>query len=293
MNIHQMEYFYVLAKVGNMTKAAEYLQIAQPALSGAIARISDEVGYPLFVKQGRNIVLSCHGKTFLRHVDKILQEYNAALYEMQEADVQSQKILRLGVTGTSFARNYQKSFHEAFPNVTISQTYVPSSKIVSILKNNSHIDFILSSIAVTDMEIESFIIEYEPLYLVVSSEHSLASQPCIKLEQIKYEKFLSFPADSASRKIFVDLCKKAGFIPNIVMECYQSQFPSLIEENLGIALINKTAIQSGMYNHGCRIIPITEPKCVRPISLLWLKDKKLSLVAKQFQEFLKLNFCKQ
>lgn len=293
MNIHQMAYFHVLAKVGNVTKAAEYLQIAQPALSGAIARMSDELGYPLFVKQGRNIVLSAQGQIFLRHVDKILQEYNVALYEMLEADVQSQKTLRLGVTGTSFARNYQKKFHEAFPNINISQTLVSSSKIVSVLKNNPDIDFILSSIAVNDPEVASFIIEYEPLYLVVSSEHPLAAQPSISLAQVKYEKFLSFPVDSVSRKIFVDLCNQAGFIPNIVMECYESQFPSLIEENIGVALINKTAIQSGIYNHGCRIIPITEPKCVRAISLLWLKDRRLSLAAKQFKEFLQANFCKQ
>lgn len=293
MNIHQMEYFHVVAKIGNMTKAAEYLQIAQPALSSAIARMSEELGYPLFIKQGRNIVLSSSGQILLRHVEKILQEYNAALDEMQEADVQSQKTLCLGVTGTSFARNYQKGFHEAFPDVVIRQTLVPSSKIISVLKNNPEIDFILSSTEVVDEEIASFIIEYEPLYLVVSSEHPLASRPSVALHETKYEKFLAFPTDSVSRKIFVELCTKAGFVPNIVMECYQSQFPNLIEENLGIALINRTAIQSGIYNHGCRIIPVTKPKCMRPISLLWLKNKKQNAVAKQFQEYLQFNYCKQ
>ena len=293
MNIHQMEYFHVVAKIGNMTKAAEYLQIAQPALSSAIARMSEEIGYPLFVKQGRKIVLSSHGKILLSHVEKILQEYNAAMDEIQEADIQSQKTLCLGVTGTSFSRNYQKGFHEAYPNVTIRQTLVPSSKIISVIKNTPEIDFVLSSTEVVDPEIASFIIEYEPLYLVVSSEHPLASRPSIALSETKYEKFLSFPSVSVSRKIFVELCNKAGFVPNIVMACYPSQFPSLIEENLGIALINRTAIQSGIYNHGCRILPVTEPKCVRPISLLWLKDKKQSVVAKQFQEFLQFNFCKQ
>ena len=93
-----MEYFHVVAKIGNMTKAAEYLQIAQPALSSAIARMSEEIGYPLFVKQGRNIVLSSHGKILLGHVEKILQEYNTAMDEIQEANtVLAEKLFACGV----------------------------------------------------------------------------------------------------------------------------------------------------------------------------------------------------
>ncbi|MDO4921082.1 MAG: LysR family transcriptional regulator [Phascolarctobacterium sp.] len=229
MNIHQMEYFHVIATIGNMTKAAEYLHVAQPALSSALARISEEVGYPLFVKRGRNIVLSSQGEIFLRHITKILEEYNAALYEMQEVDFQAQKTLRLGVTGTSFSRNYQKSFHEEFPNITISQTLIPSNKIAEALFDKQELDFVFCSTEIERADISSLIIEYEPLYL---------------------------------------------------------------EENLGIALINKTAIQTGMYNKGCRVIPITEPRCERPISLLWRRDKKMSPVAKQFYEFVKHNLCK-
>lgn len=294
MNIHQMEYFHVIAKIGNMTKAAEYLHVAQPALSSALARISDEVGYSLFVKQGRNIVLSPQGKIFLQHVNKILEEYNVALYEMQEVDVQAQKTLRLGVTGTSFSRNYQKSFHEKFPNISISQTLIPSTKISETLSDthSQELDFILCNTEVSHPEWDSLIIEYEPLYLVVSCKHPFAERLRITLAETKYEKFISFPSDFVSHKVFLELCKKAGFVPNIVMECYESQIPSLVEENLGIALINKTAIQSGIYNKGCRIIPVTEPKCVRPISLLWRKGNKMTLVAKQFYEFVKDNLCK-
>lgn len=292
MNIHQMEYFHVLADIGNMTKAAEYLQIAQPALSAALSRMSEELGYPLFVKQGRNIVLSKYGKIFLQHCDKILEEYNTALYEMQEVDMQNKKTLRLGVTGTSFARGYQKQFHEAFPQISISQTLVPSSKIVSTLKNDKDLDFVLCSTEVDDPELASMIIEYEPLYLVVSTQHPFATKPSIDLAETRYEKFISFPSDFVSHKVFVDLCRKAGFIPDIVMECYESQIPNLVEDNFGIAMINKAAILSGIYNRGCRVLPIDKPKCQRPIMLLWLKEKKMNAVAKLFHDFIKEHCCK-
>ena len=57
MNINQLNYFLVLAKIENYTKASQELHITQPSLSNAIASLEDELSVKLFEKSGRNIIL--------------------------------------------------------------------------------------------------------------------------------------------------------------------------------------------------------------------------------------------
>lgn len=58
MNLFHLRYFVTLAKLQNYTQAARQLNITQPSLSNAIHRLEDGLGLALFVRQGRNIVLT-------------------------------------------------------------------------------------------------------------------------------------------------------------------------------------------------------------------------------------------
>ena len=68
MDLLQMKYFATVAQTGNVTRAAELLNIAQPSLSATIARLENDLGVPLFDRRGRRIVLNQFGKSFLQRV---------------------------------------------------------------------------------------------------------------------------------------------------------------------------------------------------------------------------------
>lgn len=68
MNIRHLRFFVELAKTEHMAKAAEKLGISQPSLSYAISSIEEELGVPLFEKEGRNIRLTNYGKIYLEYV---------------------------------------------------------------------------------------------------------------------------------------------------------------------------------------------------------------------------------
>ena len=62
MELLQFRYFMTAAKYENMTKAAEELHIAQPALSQSIKRLETELGVELFDRSRHRIALNEHGR---------------------------------------------------------------------------------------------------------------------------------------------------------------------------------------------------------------------------------------
>ena len=61
MEIQKLRYFQTIAKYEHITKAAEELHISQPSLSQAMHLLEEELGVPLFRKQGRRIGLTEFG----------------------------------------------------------------------------------------------------------------------------------------------------------------------------------------------------------------------------------------
>lgn len=58
MDLQQLKYFQTVARLEHMTRAADVLNISQPALSKAISQLEHEVGAPLFERVGRAIRLN-------------------------------------------------------------------------------------------------------------------------------------------------------------------------------------------------------------------------------------------
>jgi DNA-binding transcriptional LysR family regulator len=69
----QLEYFLTVAEEGQVTRAARRLNIAQPALSQAIARLEEELGLQLLDRQARGVTLTPAGEAFLPKARKAVE----------------------------------------------------------------------------------------------------------------------------------------------------------------------------------------------------------------------------
>ena len=62
MELSQLTYFLTVAQMQHMTRAAEALHIAQPALTKSVQRLESELGVPLIARKGRGIALTPYGQ---------------------------------------------------------------------------------------------------------------------------------------------------------------------------------------------------------------------------------------
>ena len=80
MNLTHLRYFAELAHTHHYTRAAQNLCITQPSLSHAIFKMEEELGVPLFEKNGKNTVLTVFGEQFLRSVENSLKTLWRAIF---------------------------------------------------------------------------------------------------------------------------------------------------------------------------------------------------------------------
>jgi LysR family transcriptional regulator, transcriptional activator of nhaA len=71
LNYHHLHYFWVVAKEGGITAAAEKLHLAQPTLSSQIQKLEKSLGVKLFDRVGRGLVVSDMGQIVFRYADEI------------------------------------------------------------------------------------------------------------------------------------------------------------------------------------------------------------------------------
>ena len=84
MELYQLKTFVAVAEEGNLTKAAERIFASQPAVSGHIKALEDELGLPLFVRTPRGMQLTEAGKGLKLKADTVLQAANDMLNQARD-----------------------------------------------------------------------------------------------------------------------------------------------------------------------------------------------------------------
>ncbi len=73
LNFNHLHYFWVVARLGSVTRASEELHITQPTLSTQIKQLELELGETLFTRTGREMVLTAAGRTVMRHAEAMFR----------------------------------------------------------------------------------------------------------------------------------------------------------------------------------------------------------------------------
>lgn len=108
LNFHHLRYFRTVAHDGNLTRAAERLNVSQSAVSTQIRLLEERLGQPLFERRGRALLLTEAGKIALDYADAIFASGEELLATLQQQGRQ-RMALRVGSLAT-LSRNFQLAF---------------------------------------------------------------------------------------------------------------------------------------------------------------------------------------
>jgi len=197
---HQLEYFKTVAVTQNFTQAAKILSISQPALSRSIAKLEGEIGFALFERSGKTIILNSYGQIFLQYVEISMQKIEEGkqviqdMIQLSEGQVSFAFLLSLG---TNLVPNLLSTFRSQNPNIQFKLYQNYTTILLDQLKSGE-IDLCLCSPAFVTEGIDWYPLFDEELFVAVPAIHPLAKRRSIQLSEmggdpiVTFEKIMAF-----------------------------------------------------------------------------------------------------
>ena len=285
MEWNQLEYFKMVAQRQHITQAAQRLSISQPALSRSIAKLEEELGFPLFDRQGKSIVLNGYGQIFLQHVERAMQEIaegQQIIQDLLHPDHGTISLSFLHSLGSNMVPGLISKFLSNNPDIQF-KLYQNATNFLLAQLAAGEIDLCLCSPVATKDKIEWVPLFAEELFVIVPTSHRLANRTSIDLTELKDEPVVTFKKDYGLRILTDHLFKDAGLHPVITFEGEEIiTVAGLVEAKLGVALIPHVF---GLDKINISFLPISKPKCQRIIGIAWTKEKYLSPAAQKFKQF--------
>lgn len=284
MELLQLKYFLALAEQQHLTRVAEKLYVSPSAISSSIARLESELGVKLFNRVGRNIELNECGKTYLPYVKHALDELNDGKRHIEDLKEQRNDHLNLVMANPYLWQNIIDGFSRLHPEITLSNAaFDPISN-----GNNCpgpDVDLIIASPdSFHDMAWDYTLLFEDLVALVVPPDHPFAHRKSISLAEAKDEWFVNV-SDSTFAKFTLELCQKAGFTPKCRVICDYMLRPSIAYKERMLAITTYHCRKAGLFSDMV-LIPISDPKAVRPQAVFYRKGRYLSAPAKCLKEYL-------
>lgn len=274
-----------VAETGNISKAAELLNYTQSGISHMIVAIEQELGVQIFVRSKNGVSLTDKGKRLLPYIRSVVNQANnlqQAAYEMNHS---IQGVLRIGSFSSASAfwmPDIIKYFQQHYPQVEIVIMDGNYNEICEWI-NKGQVDLgFLSKIAIANLKFQPLL--EDPIYVVVSKEHPLASKTSVKLEEaLQYPLVVETPGCDSDIQSLLD---KSLVKPNI---CYSFRDDSIIfsfvEANLGITISHELVLNAfNAFGSNLVAIPL-KPKPKRTIGLAF-KPTMNSLLTDVFLDYM-------
>lgn len=283
MTFDQLQYFITIVKTGSMTKAAEELNVVQPALSRAIQRLEDELNVKLFDRKGRAIILNQNGAAFLQFAEQCINSFHQTKDTIHSSD-DIHGSLKIGNMVTNqWVVKAVAAFSRLYPNVKIEYVSMPNTSdafdfhffIGPASFEHSYLHGTLESVELWK----------EPMILLVSKNHPLADRVRVKLSEVRDYPFV-FPCGTEFSKFAKDYFRLANMeAKNTVKTNDPSMLYEIIKTTHSVAIAPKYQYLYEIDDH-FRTISIVSPEYVRQVYMYWPSKLTLNTVEKLFYEFM-------
>ncbi|MBD1380643.1 LysR family transcriptional regulator [Metabacillus arenae] len=288
MELLQLHYFRTVAKLEHMTKAAQELRIAQPALSKTIARLEEDLGVPLFDRHGRNIQLNSFGKAFLKKAEMALMLLEEGRREVEDLAGMERGRVFLATTTHKCFSDVIGSFITLHPDVRLQITQASGEEKVQQLQNGE-IDLCITFPPIEQKGIEGLSFLTEEILLAVPHTHRFANRSNIDLSEAAGDPFICIKKGNPFREMTDEFCQLAGFTPNIICEVDEhSAIGHFIRLGIGVAFLPETLIEH--FETSLHLVHINHPICQRTYQIAWLEGRYMSVAARKFREFVVQSF---
>lgn len=284
IRLRHLHTFVAVAQQGTLGRAAETLNLSQPALSKTLNELEDLAGARLFERGRLGAQLTTLGEQFLIHAVKVLDALNHAGQSLALPVNDRPLVIRLGALTTAamgMLPQILDRFHEQQPNTTIQVATLHNNVLLAGLKAGEF-DLCIGRMADSEMMagLNYELLYLESLKLVVRPEHPLLSDNVTLSRAMQWPVVIS-PEGTAPRRIAQQMLDEQEC--RLPRNCVETSSTSLARQ---LALrydyvwfVPSGSIKEDLDHSALCALPITSPGPGEPIGIITRHGNTLSLTA--------------
>lgn len=287
LTLRQLRAFEAAAASLSFSRAAEQLSLTQPAISMQIRLLEDDVGLPLFRKQGRQLQLTDAGQELLRHARTVLAVIKLAEDSLTALQGSTRGQLHLGVVPTAnyFAPLLMMAFRQRFPEVKLKLSVDRRDAILAML-NEHRIDVAIAGYPPSEADVEAEAFARHPHCIVAAPGHPLVGKRSIAWEALRAEPFIFREPGSATRGFLEHLLQAQSLQVNVTMELSGNEtIKQAVMAGMGISFMSAHAFQIERAAGRMAVLDLVDMPKLLDWCLLHRRESVLSGVNAAFREF--------
>ncbi|MGD9306503.1 MAG: LysR family transcriptional regulator [Desulfobacterales bacterium] len=279
MNLNQLKIFYMAAKKGSLSEAAEALYITQPAVTKGIQRLQEFYEIKFVNHIGKKLVLTDAGEVLYEIAEKIFEMETRAEESIRDFQQRKKGHIRI-LSSESFGDYYLPQiiipFSQAHPLVRVSMNILPTKHVVeNTVTLNSDLGFI--SYPVENQKLVVREVLEDQLVIITPSKHSLTQKSQLQPRDLENQLIIMHEADSAPRRAIEDYIRRNHISVKIPLELSSNRaIKRAVEEGIGIALISRKVANDEIQAKRLKAIRLSDPSMNRKFYMIHHKDKYIS-----------------
>lgn len=294
MNPNHLLTFSVVAKFNSISQAAQYLHLGQPAVSGQLKLLQNEVGEPLYERKGHRIELTPAGNGLLEYAEHLNTDFRQANEYIQRLQRVNAGILRLGSTMTIasyYLPHHVVEMQTLHPGV---QVFMKTGDTQEILRNMQDLDlgFIEGPVGSSELSGNYNVLPWQQdeIVLVVPEKHPVAREypDSVPLSVFTEHQVIWREASSGARQVVEKALLESAIIAPVTIEVTGvTGIKEAVRAGMGIGFASSQALRNE--NKGLVARRINPPD-----GLIWYLNiiaPKLTIQARTAKAF--LDICRK
>jgi len=285
LNLKQLEAFYLVIKRKSFTRAAEELNVTQPAVTIQVKSLEKSLNLRLIQHIGKRIQLTEAGELLYQYAEKIFDLVSDANEKMRDFKKLMRGTLQIGTT-KNYARYIMPSllseFQRRFPRIKVILDEGNSEDMAkSVLEKKNELALI--SQLNLDRKIKSIYFSTVEFVLVASPEHRFSQRQSISLRELNGEPVILREKGSGSRTAVLRKFQEYGIWPSVIIEASSLDFiVDYVKQNKAVSFMFEPDIKEELEKGILKVIFIEEGNIIFFTDIIYHGERSLSPPSQAF-----------
>jgi DNA-binding transcriptional LysR family regulator len=283
MDLNQLRTLIHVADLGSLSKAADRLRIAQPALSRQVRLLEDELGVRLFDRHGRGMVLTEAGRDALRHAERVMGEIEELRASMGEGHASLRGHVAVGMPPTAsdvLSEPLVSAFVAAHPDATLRIVSAYSGHLLDWLRRGE-IDAAILYDPQSARTLRLSPLLDEALFLIGPAQSALSLQQPAAFASLAGQRLL-LPSRGHGLRDIVERCAAAcGVTLDVRIEADSyTTLKGLVRGGLGLTVLPLAPLRDELRSGALTAAPLVDPVPTRRLVMAYPTDRAPSRLAR-------------